>query len=171
LVVVEKSYQFSWIHPLLFHILFSITFGIVIKSIFTLGEEWGWRGFLVTKLLQITSAVKTALLSGVIWAVWHYPMIMFADYNGRTPVWFSLVCFSVMIIGMSFLFTWMWIKTKSIWTVVLLHASHNLFIQQIFDPFTYDTGYTKFFINEFGIGAFVIGLVLMSIFWKKLNSL
>ena len=159
--VVENAYHFSWIHPLLFHILFSLTAGVVIKSVFALGEEWGWRGFLVPKLLQVTSVAKTAFISGIIWAAWHYPMIIFLDYNGRTPVLFSLFCFTGMILGLSFLYTWMWLKTKSIWTVVLLHASHNLFIQQIFNPLTSDTEGTYYFIGEFGIGVFFIGILLM----------
>ena len=159
--VVENAYHFSWIHPLLFHILFSLTAGVVIKSVFALGEEWGWRGFLVPKLLQVTSVAKTAFISGIIWAAWHYPMILFLDYNGRTPVVFSLFCFTGMILGLSFLYTWMWLKTKSIWTVVLLHASHNLFIQQIFSPLTFDTGKTYYFIGEFGLGAFFVGIVLL----------
>lgn len=170
LAIVKKSYHFAWMDPLLFHILYSITLGVGVKSVFTLGEEWGWRGFLVPKLLQLTSARKTAMISGIIWAMWHYPMIIFLDYNGRTSLWFGLICFTVMIVGLSFLYTWIWIKTKSIWTVVILHASHNLFIQQIFSPVTYDTGNTKYIIGEFGLGVLFVGVVLTALFWKNLNN-
>jgi membrane protease YdiL (CAAX protease family) len=80
-----------------------------------------------------------ALISGVIWSVWHYPILFFADYNASTPAWYGAACFTVMVVGLSFAFAWMRLKSGSLWTAVLLHASHNLFIQRVFDPLTTDT--------------------------------
>jgi membrane protease YdiL (CAAX protease family) len=44
-----------------------------------LGEEIGWRGLLVPELAKITTFTRTALLTGIIWAVWHYPAVLFAS--------------------------------------------------------------------------------------------
>jgi len=44
-----------------------------------MGEEIGWRGLLVPGLAKITTFTRTALLTGMIWAVWHYPSVIFAD--------------------------------------------------------------------------------------------
>jgi membrane protease YdiL (CAAX protease family) len=149
----------------------SATLGILVSSLSSLGEEIGWRGFLVPELANITTFTKTSFISGVIWSVWHYPLILFADYNAGTSAWFGLSCFTVMIIGISFPLAWLRLKSGSVWTAVIFHASHNLFIQQIFDPLTKDTGVTKYFIGEFGIVLALISIPLAFIFWKKRSEL
>ena len=62
-----------------------ITIGLAMSLAFATGEELGWRGFLVPKLAERMSFRGTAITSGVIWATWHMPLIIFADYNGGTP--------------------------------------------------------------------------------------
>jgi membrane protease YdiL (CAAX protease family) len=101
-------------------------------------------------LARRNSFTVTALISGIVWSVWHYPILLFADYNAGMPAWYGLLCFTVMVVGMSFVFAWMRLKSGSLWTGVLLHASHNLFIQDFFDPITPDTSPTKYVIGEFG---------------------
>lgn len=143
------------------------TIGMARSCSYALGEEIGWRGFLVPELAKITSFTKTALISGVIWSVWHYPILLFADYNSGTPLWYALTCFTVMVIGISFVFAWMRLKSGSLWTGVFLHASHNLFIQQIFTPLTRETGYTKYVIDEFGAALAIAAVVVALLFWRK----
>jgi uncharacterized protein len=132
-----------------------------------LGEEIGWRGFLVPQLAKVTSFTKLSVLSGLVWAVWHYPILLFADYNSGTPAWYGLTCFTVMVVGISFVFAWMRLKSGSLWTGMLLHASHNLWIQGIFDPLTVDTGKTRFVIGEFGIGLAVAAIVVAFLTWRR----
>jgi uncharacterized protein len=63
------------------------------------------------------------------------------------------------------------LKTGSIWPAVFLHASHNLFRGRIFDSITGNTGYTKFFIGEFGI-ALIVPITCMAIFcWIKRENI
>jgi membrane protease YdiL (CAAX protease family) len=66
------------------------TTGVIENCATTLGEEIGWRGFLVPELARRFSFTATALLSGVIWAAWHVPIIVFGGYNQGTPVWYGL---------------------------------------------------------------------------------
>ncbi len=97
-----------------------------------LGEEIGWRGFLVPELSKTTSFTVTSLISGIVWSLWHYPILIYGDYNAGTPTWYGLTCFTVMVISMSFVFAWMRLKSGSLWTGAILHGSHNLYIQGIF---------------------------------------
>ncbi len=136
-----------------------------------LGEELGWRGYLVPELAKVTSYSRTALLSGLVWSLWHYPILLFADYNAGTPAWFALTCFTILVVGVSFVFAWMRLKSGSVWTGMLLHASHNLWIQSIFDPLTVDTGKTKYVTGEFGIGLAVAGVVVAFLFWRRRGEL
>jgi membrane protease YdiL (CAAX protease family) len=75
------------------------TIGVIQNCATTLGEEIGWRGFLVPELAKRFSFTATAVLSGVIWALWHVPIIVFAGYNMGTS-WFGLAIVSANMIGL-----------------------------------------------------------------------
>jgi len=136
-----------------------------------LGEEIGWRGFLVPQLAQVTSFSNVALISGAIWAAWHYPLILFADYHTDTPRWFALLCFTVLIVGISFAFAWLRLRSGSLWTAAILHGSHNIFVQSIFDPLTRNTGLTSYITTEFGIGLAVMAVIVALFFWQRRSAL
>jgi membrane protease YdiL (CAAX protease family) len=146
-------------------------FGTIRSVANALGEEIGWRGFLVPELYKTMGYTKTSLLSGLIWAVWHLPILFFADYNLGTPSWYAMICFAILIISISFILTWFRIRSNSLWTAALLHASHNRFIQDVFTPLTRDTGNTNYYIDEFGIVLPVVCIGFALYFWSRRNEL
>lgn len=150
-----------------FRFLFVATIGVVGSCIFALGEELGWRGFLVPQLAKVTSFPRVALVSGAVWALWHYPVILFANYHGAGPRWYSVACFTVMVLGLSFLFAWMRLKSGSVWTGMILHGSHNLFVQAFFDAQTRPARVTGLWTTEFGAGLALAALVVALIFYAK----
>lgn len=152
---------------LMLFVLITGTVGMVGSTASALGEEIGWRGFLVPQLKRVSSFTTTALVSGIIWASWHMPLILFADYRSSTPVWYSVTCFAVMVIGISFLFAWMRLRSDSLWPCAFLHASHNLFIQAILTPLTTDTGKTAWAIDEFGGALALAGIAIGIAVWTK----
>jgi membrane protease YdiL (CAAX protease family) len=152
---------------LFFYVLLRGTVGMVVSTATALGEEIGWRGFLVPELSKVTSFTGTAFISGIIWSIWHFPELLFADYNNGTPAWYGLTCFVVMVVGISFVFAWMRLKSGSLWTGAFLHASHNLWIQSIFTPLTTNTGRTKWVIDEFGFALPVVAVIAAIIFWRR----
>jgi membrane protease YdiL (CAAX protease family) len=148
-------------------LLFSMTVDMVGPLILALGEEIGWRGLLVPELAKMTSFTKTALISGMVWAIWHMPAIFLADYNsGDTPKLYAAIMFAVMIIATSFAYAWLRLRSSSLWPAVLLHASHNQFIQGIFDKLTGNTSATPYITGEFGVGLALTSIVLAYIFWR-----
>lgn len=146
---------------------------VVASSLMTAaGEEIGWRSLLVPELAKVTSYTRVSLISGAIWAVYHMPVLLFADYNNEgAPVWFGLICFSVMVMAISFVFAWLRLKSGSLWTGVTLHAAHNAFVQGFFTPLTANTGYTAYFVDEFGLLLMVTTLITGLVFWRKRNQL
>ena len=143
------------------------TLGLIQGAVFTLGEEIGWRGFLVPELAQVSSFTTTALITGAAWSAYHYPLILFADYHGAAPKWFALIVFTWMLVASSFVYAWLRLKSGSVWTGVILHASHNLFIQEIFDPLTKDHGLTRYVTTEFGVGLALAYTVVALYFWRR----
>jgi len=171
---VSKSFGLGPLPPwfaIAFYLLLAGTFGFVRGCATALGEEIGWRGFLVPELAKRTNFTATALISGFIWAVWHSPILIFADYNAGTPAWYSLSCFTAMTVSLGFIFAWMRLKSGSLWTGVFLHASHNLFIQAFFDPITADTGRTKYVIGEFGAALAITVAIVAVYFWTRRGEL
>ena len=152
-------------------ILFIGIVGIIPSALTALGEEIGWRGFFVPELYKSQGFTKTSLISGTIWGIWHLPILLFSDYNNGTPAWYSMTCFMILIISISFIYTWFRMKSGSLWTAMLLHASHNLFIQGFFTPQTEDTGNTAYYIDEFGIVLPILAIGLAVYFWNKRKEL
>jgi len=76
-----------------------------------------------------------------------------------------------MVLGISFLFAWMRLKSGSVWTGMFLHASHNLFVQAFFDAQTRRTRVTGLWTTEFGAGLAVAALVVAIIFYAKRGEL
>lgn len=151
--------------PMLLAVL--ATVGFVQSVVFALGEEIGWRGFLVPELSRVSSFTTTAFVSGAVWSVYHYPLILFANYGSGVPKWFALLAFTWMVVASAFVYAWLRLKSGSVWTAAFLHASHNLFIQQIFDPLTSDRGPTKYVTTEFGIGLAIGYSILAWYFWRR----
>ncbi|MEI6088486.1 MAG: type II CAAX endopeptidase family protein [Bacteroidota bacterium] len=174
--VTQISKSFGWTQLptgliIFLYFIFTGLYGMAGSASSALGEEIGWRGFLVPELSKTFNYTKTSLITGVVWSIWHYPILIFADYNSGTPYWYGLTCFTVLVISISFVFTWFRLKSNSLWTAVILHASHNLFIQSIFTPLTKDTGNTKYFIDEFGVVLPIVCLCFAIYFWTRRSQL
>jgi membrane protease YdiL (CAAX protease family) len=135
-------------------------------------EEIAWRGFLVPKMMELTSFTKTALITGLIWAAWHYPLIIYSNVRlGNTPLPYSLVCFTIFAMGISFATAWLRMKSGSVWTAALLHGSHNAFMLHVFNILTTDTGGTWLLLGEYGAVTAAMGLLLVILFWSLRNRL
>jgi CAAX protease family protein len=171
LLVQRMGLRASPIVSTLVYILLAGSFGVVKSMASALGEEIGWRGFLVPELFKNIGFTGTALISGVVWSCWHFPLLIWSDYNSGTPTWYGLTCFTVMVVSISFIFAWMRLKSGSLWTGALLHASHNLYIQGIFTPLTRNTGKTAWFIDEFGAVVPLITVGFAIYFWRRRNEL
>lgn len=155
----------------LVYVAIAATAGVVTSCISALGEELGWRGFLVPELAKVTSFGWVGFVSGVVWASWHVPLIIGADYHGANPVWYSLLCFGVMVVALAYVAAWIRLKSGSVWPAMLLHGSHNLFVQGVFDPLTRSTPFTNYMIGEFGAGLAIAAVVVVLIIWPKRPAL
>jgi membrane protease YdiL (CAAX protease family) len=143
-----------------------LTVGAIPALILATGEEIGWRGLLVPQLARVQPFVQTALISGVVWGLWHVPLILTGGYNSGTPAWYAITCFMVNVIALSFSFAWLRQSSGSIWPAAILHAVYNVAIQGIFDGLTVDTGSTLYFTGEFGLMLPIVNTLFALIFWR-----
>lgn len=137
-------------------LLMVATIGAVMGLVSATGEEIGWRGLLVPELGKLTSFRNTATISGIVWTAFHLPGLLGADYRGEgTPLAYSLLCFAVMIVSLSVIMAWITLKSRSFWPAAVLHSTHNLFVQGVFDAATIETASTNWLTGEFGAGLAV----------------
>lgn len=151
-------------------IIFSIV-GTLGNVLIVLGEEIGWRGFLAAELYKEYSYTKTAIITGIIWALYHYPILLFGDYNNGVSIIASLIFFTISVFAFGSIANFLRLKSGSLWPAAMLHAAHNLFIQQIFDVMTIDTGKTKLITTEFGCGLAIFYALIAFYFWKKRSEI
>jgi uncharacterized protein len=89
-----------------------------------LGEEIGWRGYVLPRLQSRMSALSAALLIAPLWGLWHLPLWLTGD-PVKTPTFY--VAFFASVFPMSILLTWVYNSTGgSLLMVVLAHATVNL---------------------------------------------
>ena len=79
--------------------------------------------------------------------------------------------FLLILPTISFVWTWMRLRSGSLWTGVILHASHNTFMQQFFQPLTIDHTRTRYVAGEFGAALAVVAALLAAYFWTRRGEL
>ena len=105
--------------------LFAITLAPLFNTLFALGEELGWRGYLLPKLFPLGQG-KAILLSGVIWGVWHWPAILQGrNYPGQPILGMFLMIGFCVLFGA--ILSWLYLRTGSPWAPALGHGALNAF--------------------------------------------
>ena len=94
----------------------------------------GWRGYLLPLLTERFGFRRAAFMTGGVWALWHYPLLLLPGFITKPKSAMEMTFFTGMVIGLSFVIGWLRMKTQSIWPCVLLHAAHNGFLETVFDP-------------------------------------
>src|SRR5919202_970234 len=135
------------------------------QSVFAAGEEIGWRGYMLTRLID-AGVPRPVLVSGLIWGLWHIPLVLAGVYvAGSSPV----VSAPLLMVGATstgFVIARMRLETGSIWPAIALHGAWNSTIQGAFDPATTGTGAgATLWVGEAGILtalALVVAAVIFS---------
>ncbi len=136
------------VEPILFVLFFLV-----------IGEEIGWRGFLLRGLLDRQSPLVATLVVAAVWTMWHSPLYFIPGmpFVGN-PFW----AFALWVFTFSFLMTWLWLGTGSAWLAAIMHGAGNLAASLVF-PLTDLAGLYVF--SAIGFAIVAIPLVLAS--WSR----
>ncbi|MGG7507692.1 CPBP family glutamic-type intramembrane protease [Plantibacter sp. YIM 135249] len=104
--------------------LLNVVIGAVINTVPALGEELGWRGYLLPKLLPLGN-VRAIILSGVIWGVWHAPLLLLGYNYPYAPGWLGVLMMAGMCILIGAVFGWLRLRSASVWPAALAHGAFN----------------------------------------------
>ena len=117
---IEKN--LVWLMP-----LNGIVTGSVI-SFAALGEEGGWRGYMMPKLIKLVGIKKAVLIGGIIWGLWHAPLTCIGhnfgtEYPGFPYLGILVMCIVCTLMGI--MLTYITVKSGSIWPATIMHAVNN----------------------------------------------
>jgi membrane protease YdiL (CAAX protease family) len=103
-------------------------------TLFTFGEEYGWRGYLLPRLLPL-GEVGASVLLGVIWGVWHLPLLLAGLNYPGVNVWLAIIVFTFVTVALSFAYTWFYVASGgSVLVAAVFHASTNQFSDTFWVP-------------------------------------
>jgi uncharacterized protein len=145
----------------------TVIIGPFLGLIIALGEEYGWRGYLQTELTRL-GRIRGVFLLGVIWGIWHWPVIwMGYNYPGQ-PVLGSIAMLFVCVI-LAYFFAYAVFKSNGIWTAAYLHALNNqalnFFVLTMVMPtsmlFSFGMG-----LPSLALGGIIVLLILRDPVWK-----
>lgn len=157
--------------------LLQISFSIIVFFP-AFGEEWGWRGYMMPKLLELMPKPAAIVVGGVIWGLWHAPLTVAGhnfgtDYPGYPFTGILMMCLYCTL--MNALLTLVTEKTHSIYPATFIHAiNNNLSIGVLLTLFGGETLIQKvnelngieFFLVFIGI-SFVTAIVSFILFVKN----
>ena len=139
------------------------TISVIRAMATTLGEEIGWRGFFIFELRKVLSFTWVSIFSGIIWASWHWPLIVYYGNN----IALEFTTFYIVIISMSFIMTYYTFKSKSVWPAVIFHAVSNVYIQKILPPLTTKIKGSEHWLGEYGIMFAIVTFIFGLYFWRR----
>lgn len=155
----------------LFYLLLLATLGVINAAANALGEEIGWRGFLVWEMRKVMPFWMVGLGSGLLWSLWHYPGILLTNYSaGEGNRWLQLVLFTASVTPMGIVFAYFAFRANSLWAATILHASHNCFIQSVYTPLTIKGPGTHLYIDEFGCLLPIASIALAAYFLRRARA-
>src|SRR5215471_10816068 len=120
---------------LLTSFLLNATLGTVVSCLSALGEEVVWRGYMLTRLI-VAGVPKPILASGLIWALWHVPLILSGQYAAGLQPQVSAMVFVVGTLADAYLAAYVRLRSGSVWPAVMYHGASNAIIQGTFDRAT-----------------------------------
>ena len=125
----------------------TLTLVSVLSLLSAAGEEIGWRGYLLTRLIE-AEVPRPVLVSGVVWALWHVPLIVSGQYAAGPNRLLSAATFVVTVVGIGFTMAFLRLSTGSVWPAIVLHGVWNAVIQGTFDTSTKEP---SIWVGEAGI--------------------
>ena len=132
---------------------------IPITFITAFGEEIGWRGLMYPVMQRLWGYKKALIISGVVWALWHLPLVISGLYLQGTLMIYRVPVFILEIFALTVIYSWVRMKSNSVWTAVVIHAAHNYIDQIIFQSLTYKVD-SRYFVGETGMITVAITVII-----------
>lgn len=120
-----------------------------VMMVVLMGEEIGWRGFMLPRIQQLTSKRRAAVVTGFVHGLFHLPLILIATtYDTEGSRWIAAPIAVLTITAAGVFYAWLWDRSGSPWAVTIGHSAANI---------TFDFGFTAIASTTSASLAFVAG--------------
>lgn len=125
LALIASFVNGALIHPELSGSLSAVPLNVVaMLVVWSIGEELGWRGYALPRLMEQVGPVWASLVIGIAWWLWHTPGWL-VGFGAPSDI--SYLAFGIWVVSASFVFTYFYVQSRgNVWTAVLLHAGANV---------------------------------------------
>ena len=106
-------------------VIAALTLAVPINAVFALGEELGWRGYLLPRLVALLGPWPGLLAHGAIWGFWHAPIIVLLSYNYPGHPYLGVPWFTVAGVLLGIWLGWLRLASGSVWPPTVFHAAFN----------------------------------------------
>lgn len=104
----------------------NLVIGLMVGTVIIVGEEIGWRGYLLPRFQQLTSKRRAAVVTGFFHGCFHLPLILLATtYDTGTPRWFAAPMAVAVITAGGVFYAWVWDRAGTVWPVAIAHNVVN----------------------------------------------
>jgi len=148
----------------------AVTLGALEGAPAAAGEQFGWNGFLLPNLAKLFGDRRAIVLVGLIWALWHYPLILAGPFHGFGPRWYELICFTLISVNMGVVWGFFRLRSGSTWPSVVGAATGGVFVGTFCDQITGVTALSPWLTGQFG-AFLVVTTGLVALFcWRNVDS-
>ncbi|WP_432924585.1 CPBP family intramembrane glutamic endopeptidase [Microbispora sp. CA-135349] len=149
--------------------------GVAPFVVLALGEQLGWSSLLVTRLGARRSPAATAVILGLAWASFHYPLMLFVPgaVEEGVPVPYALLMFTLQTVTLAFPLVWLRLRTRSIWPVLVLHATMNASLYFVAEAMTSAHDRSAWMVGEGGAlttAGLAVAVLLTNRLWRRPRS-
>ena len=101
-------------------------FSLVLLTVIVLGEEIGWRSYLLPRLVEVLPARRASVVTGLAQGLYHLPLLLLTTaYNGDGSRWIVVPGFLAVLTSAGVFFGWIRLRSGSLWPVAIAHAAVN----------------------------------------------
>lgn len=148
----------------------AMTLGIFFSLVSALGEELGWRGFMVPALRERIGLKKTLFVTSIFWCCWHLPLLIWGGYMDQCPLWYRLPAFILCVMPIGIICGLLTVESDSVWPAAFLHAAHNNYDQSVFGLISRGEK-LMYYVSETGfltiICAWIIAIIMYISYAKR----
>ena len=131
---------------------FGLVLGGTLFALVALGEELGWRGLLLTELSPL-GFWKVSLVTGLIWGIWHAPLILLGLQFSNEPV-IGIFLMTTATVVLAPLYTYLTVRARSVFAATFFHGS---FFLGVFTSVYFAEG-NELVVSPFGVVGIVAAL-------------
>lgn len=136
---------------------------VLVIILIAVGEEYGWRGYLLPRLLKKSSVYKSSLILGLIWGFWHFPAYLIGT---GVPQQMNFLVFLLWVVLGTLFISWIYYYTRSVLTAILAHMGANV-------AFNYLPVLPEFTgsMKTFWIFLTYLSVLLVAVYYARRNDL